>query len=121
MCLKYLFIWQMLHLFHLGCGKACKHHVSRQYGNQKLSDFTSPFAAPPRLHAAILADRLHPAAGDVEHTSIQVGYILHALVSYKRNWRHLAPLLSYCSENHRLQFSVEGTVEMFVLLLGRFF
>jgi len=74
-----------------------------------------------RLHAAILADRLHPAAGDVEHTSIQVGYILHALVSYKRNWRHLAPLLSYCSENHRLQFSVEGTVEMFVLLLGRFF
>jgi len=42
--------------------------VSRHYGNQKLFDFTSPLAAPPRLHAAVLADRLHPAAGDVEHT-----------------------------------------------------
>jgi len=42
--------------------------IAANYGNQKVSDFTSPFAAPPRLHAANLADRLHPAAADVEHT-----------------------------------------------------
>ena len=69
MSLKHLcIIWQILHLFHFSCGKVCKHHVIGHYGNQKVSDFTSPFAAPARLHAATLADRLHPAAGDVEHT-----------------------------------------------------
>ena len=51
MSLKHLCILQILHLFHFSCGKVCKHHVSGHYGNQKVSDFTSPFAAPPRLHA----------------------------------------------------------------------
>lgn len=38
------------------------------YGNHSASDFTSPFSAPPRLHAANLADQLHPATADVERT-----------------------------------------------------
>ncbi|XDV46986.1 hypothetical protein PO909_016761 [Leuciscus waleckii] len=47
----------------LCCGKVCKHHVSGHYGNQKVSDFTCPFAAPPRLHSTTLKkSSLQPVA-----------------------------------------------------------
>ncbi|CAM4534973.1 unnamed protein product [Leuciscus chuanchicus] len=47
----------------LSCGKVCKHHVSGHYGNQKVSDFTCPFAAPPRLHSTTLKkSSLQPVA-----------------------------------------------------------
>ena len=77
MSLKHLcIIWQILHLFHCSCGKVCKHLVSGYYGNQKVSDFTSPFAAPP---PPTLADRVHPATGDVVHTYYH--HHLHLVIS----------------------------------------
>lgn len=42
--------------------------IAANYGSHNVSGFISPFAAPPHLHAATLADRLHPTAADVEHT-----------------------------------------------------
>ncbi|KAG1926683.1 hypothetical protein F2P79_024731 [Pimephales promelas] len=45
---------------------------------------------PPRLHAAVLADRLHPAAGDVEHTLWHNKYAHALLYATPAGWRSLA-------------------------------